>query len=601
MKTKRTLLVLSALPHDIKRFKDLYFLGHWCFVCDKYNKLKKKNFKIQKHHWTSLPKLKKDAIKLEKYYEEILSKLASKLNEYHKTSYNKNYWRVIIGPWLYFYLISMFDRWETIDRLKKIRKFIIPSFNFKKNIFENYDTINYWNNASQSDSWNNANFLRIIKYKYKDLKFVKNIIKDKKFRTKIIKPKIKNYLSSIVKILVFQLDRIFSKISFLLNQVYIEIFYFSKIDAINFYLKCNQFPSFNYKTFEYSLKPKIKIDLSKRKEIFEPDKVHDDKKNFNNFLNNCLVSDFPIAFLESYRYLDNLNSSNNKFKINFVFSSISQIFNERYKIWLAKMINMGSKHFIVGHGGGLPVIYNNNLFRHELKISKKYISWHKPFHTKHHRMTSPLIKKWNTAYKNFHYDPKNCLILSCDTLRYPVKIQGYPYVEQYKIWLRDIEILITKLDKKIRNQIVYRCSATDVGFQTDKILKKKFNYLNLSDFNSKSLKDELQRTKISIITYPETVIPECLLSEKPMIITLSPKIYHFMPHVKKMINEMKKNKIFFDNSYEASKFINKIWKDPELWWKNKKTVRAINRLKEFTFENKENWISDWKNFIQNYK
>ena len=74
-----------------------------------------------------------------------------------------------------------------------------------------------------------------------------------------------------------------------------------------------------------------------------------------------------------------------------------------------------------------------------------------------------------------------------------------------------------------------------------------------------------------------------------------------MPHVKKMINEMKKNKIFFDNSYEASKFINKIWKDPDLWWKNKKTVRAINRLKEFTFENKENWISDWKNFIQNHK
>ena len=69
----------------------------------------------------------------------------------------------------------------------------------------------------------------------------------------------------------------------------------------------------------------------------------------------------------------------------------------------------------------------------------------------------------------------------------------------------------------------------------------------MSDFKSKSLKDELQRTKISIITYPETVIPECLLSERPMIITLSPKIYHFMPHVKKIIKRNEKNKIFFDN------------------------------------------------------
>ncbi len=601
MKNKKTLLVLSALQHDTKKFKDLYFLGHWCFVLEKYGKLKKKNFKIQKHHWTSLSKLKKDAIKLEKYYETILSQLAPNLNKFNKTNYNQNYWRVVIGPWLYFYLISMYDRWETIKSLKKIKQFTIPSFTFEKNIFENYDTMSYWNKASQSDSWNNANFLRIIKYKNQGMRFEKNLIKVKKIPSKSLNQENKNYFFSILKKILFQIDRVFSKISFIFNQVYIEPFYFSKIDMIYFYLKCGQFPSFQYKTFEYSIKSKIKIDYLKREKIFYNKKIHDNKKNFNNFFNSCLVTDFPIAFLESYRYLDNLNSSIYKIKKKFIFSSISQIFNERYKIWLAKMIDMGSKHFIVGHGGGLPVIYNNNLFRHELKISKKYISWHKPFDKKHHRMTPPLVKKWNNTYENFNNNPKNCLILSCDTLRYPVKIQGYPYVEQYKIWLRDIEIIISKLDKKIRNKIVYRCSATDVGFQTDQILKKKFNYINVSNIKSKSLKDELKTTKISIITYPETVIPECLLSEKPMIITLSPKIYQFMPHVKKMINEMKKNKIFFDNSYDASKFINKIWKDPDIWWKNKKTIRAISRLKEFTFENKKNWISDWKNFIQNHK
>ena len=527
MKNKKTLLVLSALQHDTKKFKDLYFLGHWCFPLDKYDKFKKKNFKIQKHHWTSLSKLKKDAIKLEKYYEKILSQLAPNLNKFNKTNYNLNYWRVIIGPWLYFYLISMFDRWETIKKLKKIKQFTIPSFTFKKNIFVNYDTMSYWNKiASPSDSWNNANFLRIIKYQNQGVRFEKNLIKVKKIPSKSFYTKNKNYFFSILKEMLFQIDRVFSKISFIFNKVYIEPFYISKIDMINFYLKCNQFPSFQFKTFEYSPKLKIKIDYHRREKIFNTNKVRGDKKNFYNFLNNCLVSDFPIAFLESYKYLDNLNSSNYKFKKKFIFSSISQIFNERYKIWLAKMIDMGSKHFIVGHGGGLPVIYNNNLFRHELKISKKYISWHKPFHTKHLRMTPPLIKKWNAKYKNFSNVPTKCLILSCDTLRYPVKIQGYPYVEQYKTWLKDIEIIISKLDKKIRNQIVYRCSATDVGFQTDQILKKKFNNLNVSDFKSKSLKDELQRTKISIITYPETVIPECLLSERPMIITLSPKIYH---------------------------------------------------------------------------
>ena len=44
MKNKKTLLVLSALQHDTKKFKDLYFLGHWCFPLDKYDKFKKKKF-----------------------------------------------------------------------------------------------------------------------------------------------------------------------------------------------------------------------------------------------------------------------------------------------------------------------------------------------------------------------------------------------------------------------------------------------------------------------------------------------------------------------------------------------------------------------------
>ena len=67
----------------------------------------------------------------------------------------------------------MFDRWETIKKLKKIKQFTIPSFTFKKNIFVNYDTMSYWNKASQSDSWNNANFLRIIKYQNQGVRFEK--------------------------------------------------------------------------------------------------------------------------------------------------------------------------------------------------------------------------------------------------------------------------------------------------------------------------------------------------------------------------------------------------------------------------------------------
>ena len=596
MKNNKTLLVLTALEHSYKKFKKRFYLGEWCLTYEIKANLKIKQYKVQKHHWSSFKKLKKDSRNLEVEYERLLIKISALLNKFHKTKFNKEYWRVIIGPWLYFYLISMFDRWESLRSLKKIDKYIIPNYQSDKNIFTTYDTLGYWNKATQSDSWNQANFIRIIKYRFKKINFIENIIDNKNnyLRKEINK---KYNIISTIKYLIISVDTLLSKISFFCNKIYIETLYFSKIDALKFHIIFKQFPSFQSKTFKYEKNKYEKINFEGRKNLFKFKPQNN--PNYLDYLKKSLVTDFPVAFLEDYKIIDNLNSSKYKNNFKIIFSSISQIFNERYKLWLAKMIKMGTKHFIVGHGGGIPVIFSNNLFQHELKISNKYISWHKPFHKKHFRLTPPLIKQLSKKYsKNTYKEKKNCLILSCDTLRYPVKIQGYPYVEQYKSWLGDISTLINNFNRNIKDNVIYRCSATSIGFQTDKILKEKHKFLSISDFNKKTLSDELKNTKISVITYPETVIPECLLSKKPMIITLSPKIYHFIPQVKNIINELKDNKIFFDSPIKASNFINSIWNDPSLWWENKNTKQAIDKLRDYTFENKINWLNDWKNFTK---
>jgi putative transferase (TIGR04331 family) len=599
MRNNKTLLVLTALEHSYKKFKKVFYLGEWCLTYENKANLKIKRYKVQKHHWTSFRKLKKDSLNLEKEYERLLNKISVLLNKFHKTKFNKEYWRVIVGPWLYFYLISMFDRWESLRRLKKISTYSIPNYQADEDIFTTYDTMEYWSKATQSDSWNQANFIRILKYRFKKINFIKNIVKDKNnYLSKRINKK--NNIISVLKYLITILDILFSKISFSFNKIYVETLYFSKLDAFKFQVKCKQFPSFQLKTFNYNKNEYKKINYEERKNLFKF--KHQKNQNFSGYLNKSLITDFPLVFLEDYKKIDNLNYSKYKNNFKIIFSSISQIFNERYKIWLAKMIKKGTKHFIVGHGGGIPVVFLNNMFQHELKISNKYISWHKPFHKKHFRLTPPLIRKFSKKYsKNSYKEAKNCLILSCDTLRYPVKIQGFPYVEQYKSWLGDISTLINNLNKKIKDNLIYRCSATNVGFKTDKILKEKHKFLNISNFDKNSLSDELENTKISVITYPETVIPECLLSKKPMIITLSPKIYHFIPQVKNIINELKDNKIFFDSPIKASSFINSIWSDPSLWWENKNTKQAIEKLRDYTFENKINWLNDWKNFTEEQK
>ena len=185
-------------------------------------------------------------------------------------------------------------------------------------------------------------------------------------------------------------------------------------------------------------------------------------------------------------------------------------------------------------------------------------------------------------------------------MRYPIKIQGWPYVEQYKTWVNDISSMIKNFDKNIKKNVVYRCGSGDYGFDTDKILQERHKFIKISNTSKETFNDALSTTRVAICAYPETVISECLIYDTPMIISMSPKIYHFIPQIKKIIDELE-NKIFFSNPKKASKFINSIWKNPNDWWQDKNTKKAINKLKNYTIKTNNNWLDEWRDIIRGIK
>ena len=61
-------------------------------------------------------------------YEKILKILSNKLNLFHKVNLDLKSWRIILGPWLTFYTVCIFDKWETLRVLIKtqiIKKLIL--------------------------------------------------------------------------------------------------------------------------------------------------------------------------------------------------------------------------------------------------------------------------------------------------------------------------------------------------------------------------------------------------------------------------------------------------------------------------------------------
>ena len=590
MNYKKNFLLTTPLKIGFKKplKKNFYLLGEWCNLISLNNNL---IFKVQRHHWTNFKKLKKDSVFIEKTYEKFLDNIYKELNKLHKKKKDKNYWRIIIGPWLSFYITTMYERWETLRIFfeNNNKKFEIISNNKDNKCLINFNTIDFLTKAQSDHLWNHENYLRIIKFKYQNKVFETKYKFSEGQKRKICKKlKTRSFFSKIF----YLIDYFLSLIALKYNNLILESFYFSKIDLIYLHLKLRLIPSFYKKTFS-DLKFLNFNKLDKNKRLLICQKINFSKGSFFDYLIYSIRQDFPTCYVEKFQDFDN-SIKGYISKKKKIFTMVSHFFNERFKFWVAEMVSKGSSLHIVHHGGSLPPKLSLFL-NHNQKISKKILSWFN-FKSKDFTQISPVqLKKYKFLKQNVE---TKCLILSCETNRYPVRCQSWPYAEQYKLWFKEVCTLVENFKKDIYDNVTYRCISSENGYETIKQFEKKFKGLESTNTESSTLKEELTKTKIAICTYPDTPIADCITSNVPTIIIFSKKLYRLNDNTKKLIKNLEKNNIFFEDPILASKHINDIWENPQKWWQSKEIQSCVNQLRKKAFNLKDNWREEWSNYLK---
>jgi len=566
-------LIISNLSKKKKLNKNVIALGFW---------VKNEKINFFNYHWENKKKLNLDYKYLNKLSEEFINLIAKKLNFIHNENRSFRYWRIILSPWLYVYISSMYDRWEIINSLKKNKNKFICNYFYSEKIFKNYGISDYIEKVTKNELWNHSNFIRIIKYKkIKKIKF-KRI--DKTFDY------MSNHKENKKTFFINFLDNILSHISVLVNSTIIENFYISKKDYLNLCLKSKIFPGFFKNFFTSPTLYKGKTNFELRNEVF---KYNSNKKDFRHFLFECMKSDFPITYLENYKTLQSqINSKGFQNKnIKRIFSMISFIDNEIFKIWLANKVENGSKFVIVSHGGCLtPKL--NGFFNYFSKIADKVITSKKSLNQKEYQM--PLLKN-NSFIKRNNYN-KNIYIFDCEPANYACKIQSWPFINDYKKILNNTEKLIHIFSKKDHKNIFYR--SMNNGRNLSEMIKKKIPSINISNLDKVNFKDIQNNIKLAICMYPETVIVDLIAHEIPTIIYIPDKLYSFDTNSKKMIKYLKKNKIYFDDFDNLKLHLNKIKYSPIKWWSSKSNQLVIEKFKKNFFKFDKNYILKWDQLIK---
>ena len=78
-----------------------------------YREEGEQEIKVPSYHWNDRAKLLRDYNLILGLYEEYLV-VSNWLNRVHGIDYSYDYWRIIVGPWLYYFISIVFDRLESI-------------------------------------------------------------------------------------------------------------------------------------------------------------------------------------------------------------------------------------------------------------------------------------------------------------------------------------------------------------------------------------------------------------------------------------------------------------------------------------------------------
>ena len=156
-------LVTTAIEYTWDVNKEIIFLGDWCIRDSVNDIIKNNNHSIISYHWNDRKKYNNDYKSLDDLYERYLQDISLCLNKIHNTNNSLVYWRIIIGPWLKFFIDAIFDRYEVVKKAISNHDITETIFcDYKIEDFIPYDFMDFYTTFIK-DEWNHVIFAELLK------------------------------------------------------------------------------------------------------------------------------------------------------------------------------------------------------------------------------------------------------------------------------------------------------------------------------------------------------------------------------------------------------------------------------------------------------
>jgi putative transferase (TIGR04331 family) len=559
----RTLITTAderTWPKD--KSEPVLFLGEWCKRYSRKHIWEDLDYKVAPYHWDDRKKLFDDYQSIQKLYEELLSELTDKLNQIHNVSHSNRYWRILIGPWLGFFIGMIFDRWfmlkQVIEQVDDIKCNVID-----RNLISVVpNDMGHFNKLSVDDDWNEAIYSQLLAQCWGEKTSLRSVL-----NRAIIKPEINDNNKKInnkyndIKKYIKRLLKIFSR-PFSKDDDYFFITSYLPLEKdLKLQIQLGQFPQ----QWSSEVTPISNPDSGSRKwNLLGENKLKD--RNFENIVRTLIPLHIPTAYLEGYELLQSMIASIGwPKKPKAIFTSNSYLADDVFKCWTAEKIESGTSLIIGQHGGNFGM--NTFAFHeeHQIEIADKWISWGWTDKKRPQIIPGCNLKHFEDKIS---YDPQGgALMIEMGIPRYSYHLIAAPVARQWLDYLDDQQLFLNSLPKWLQEQVTLRLYPNDYGLDQIPFWKAEMSEIKINR-GSGNIKALVKKCRLCICTYNATTYLESLSWNVPTIIFWNPNHWELNEETKPYFEMLKSVGIFHENAESAAQQMIKVWDDLAVWWES---------------------------------
>lgn len=579
MHTKSYFLITTAYePSFKKNNSNNLFLGSWCFRHSDTDI--HKNAEIVSYHWNDEKKLFLDYKKLDVLYERILIDLANSLNSFHKRNYSIRYWRIVVGPWLQYFIHIIFDRWEMINctiNNYSIENTICVTRPLSEIIPKN---MNDFSNLYVTDEWNHQIYSKIIN----EWTQIQVIEKKDNIKKKLDNKNSFNVINFVKKKILLLLENL---LKFFRNDddIFLINTFLPFIQEFSLKLLLKQIPFPILEIEDISVKH---VDLVDRQFI---DLRSKEFTGFENCIRKLIPDNIPTSYFEDYNRIDNL-VSNISWPKNpkAIITSINFHYDDIFKIWAANKVENKSQFIIMQHGGNMGSVKFNAALDHQIKVADKFISSGWKHNSNNFLNNQDKLYPFGILKNVRKITPSinikgNIFMFGSIFPRYSYVLGSYPISsDQVCKHIHDQFSFVENISKNQFNRLRLKIFSPDWGWEQKKRWSNKFPKLKFSNENAF---DIYKKARVCVMGYNGTTLLESLSRNIPTIVFLDPLIFNLHDNAKIYFDEIYKHGILRNSPIDSANQLKIVWDDIEDWWCNKDLQYAVEYFCDYFANNKK--------------